>query len=171
MRHTYECPMRWADMDLLGHVNNVVYLEYLAEARENLFSGLPAGRAPVAGHQVEFVSPLVFHRHPVLVDTWVTDVGSNDLTLAHEVYDGGEDGDRRVYLRASTVVAHRVTDTESDVVDRLRGPAHDWRPVADGPGESRHTYPVKVRVSDLDERRQASDVIHFEYFQEARIQY
>ena len=29
--------MRWADMDLLGHVNNVTYLDYLAEARERLF--------------------------------------------------------------------------------------------------------------------------------------
>ena len=29
MRHRYECPMRWADLDQLGHVNNVVYVDYL----------------------------------------------------------------------------------------------------------------------------------------------
>ena len=35
-RHVYECPMRWADMDLLGHVNNVVYVDYLQEARVDM---------------------------------------------------------------------------------------------------------------------------------------
>ena len=28
--------MRWADMDLLGHVNNVVYVDYLQEARVDM---------------------------------------------------------------------------------------------------------------------------------------
>ena len=36
VRHVYECPMRWADMDLLGHVNNVVYVDYLQEARVDM---------------------------------------------------------------------------------------------------------------------------------------
>ena len=28
--------MRWADLDMLGHVNNVVYLDYLQEARVDM---------------------------------------------------------------------------------------------------------------------------------------
>jgi len=32
--HTSRQPIRWADMDMLGHVNNVRYLDYVAEARE-----------------------------------------------------------------------------------------------------------------------------------------
>ena len=36
MRHVYECPMRWADMDLQGHVNNVIYVDYLQEARVDM---------------------------------------------------------------------------------------------------------------------------------------
>ena len=28
MRHIYRCPLRWADMDAYGHVNNVVFLRY-----------------------------------------------------------------------------------------------------------------------------------------------
>ena len=43
MPHTYECPLRWADLDLLGHVNNVTYLDYVEEAREALFDGLRPG--------------------------------------------------------------------------------------------------------------------------------
>ena len=37
MRHVYECPVRWADLDALGHVNNVVYVDYLQEARVDMF--------------------------------------------------------------------------------------------------------------------------------------
>ena len=36
VRHVYECPMRWADLDMLGHVNNVVYVDYLQEARVDM---------------------------------------------------------------------------------------------------------------------------------------
>ena len=28
--------MRWADMDLQGHVNNVIYVDYLQEARVDM---------------------------------------------------------------------------------------------------------------------------------------
>ena len=37
--------MRWADMDLLGHVNNVVYVDYLQEARVDMLrTHAPGGR-------------------------------------------------------------------------------------------------------------------------------
>ena len=36
VRHRYACPIRWADLDLLGHVNNVRYVDYLQEARVDL---------------------------------------------------------------------------------------------------------------------------------------
>src|SRR5512133_2846053 len=39
-RHTYRCPMRWSDMDAYGHVNNVVFLTYLEEARVDMLFAL-----------------------------------------------------------------------------------------------------------------------------------
>lgn len=160
-------------MDLLGHVNNVTYLDYVSEAREALFAGLPAGRASVTRHQVEFVTPLVFRRAPVLVDTWVTAVGRDELTLASEVYDRPADGsgERTVYLRASTVLAHRLTEDELEVVDRLRGPAPEWRPLHDEDRAVADTYEVAVRGSDLGEDGRARPGVFLEYFQEARIRY
>ncbi|HEX6875768.1 MAG TPA: acyl-CoA thioesterase, partial [Nocardioidaceae bacterium] len=38
VRHVYDCPLRWADMDSLGHVNNVTYVDYLQEARVDMFA-------------------------------------------------------------------------------------------------------------------------------------
>lgn len=174
--HTFECPLRWADMDLLGHVNNVTYLDYVSEAREALFAGLPAGRATVRRHRVEFVEPLVFRREPVLVDTWVTNVDEEGLTLASEVYDAPADDpvegtERTVYLRASTLLAHRLADEELDLVEGLRGPAPTWRPLHDEDRPAADTYSVTVRRSDLDDRGEARAGVLLEYFQEARIRY
>ena len=38
--------MRWADLDQLGHVNNVVYVDYLQEARVDMLRS--HGRGPEA---------------------------------------------------------------------------------------------------------------------------
>jgi len=165
--------MRWADMDLLGHVNNVTYLDYVAEARERLFPESATGRAPVRQHRVQFAAPLVFHRRPVLVDTWVTDVGEETLGLAHEVYDvvGSPQGARTVHARVSTELAATPTSSEKDLVERLRAADHAWRPVAGGSRPGGALYPLTVRRGDLDEQGLARDVAFFEYLQEARIQY
>ena len=163
--------MRWADMDLLGHVNNVTYVDYLAEARRSLFAGLPAAEATVARHQVEFRAPLVFRRRPVLVDSWVTGVEPHEVRLGHEVYDAGEDG-RTTYLRAATTLAHRPSEAESDLLDRHRGEPAEWRAVSTRPRGARgSTYAAVLRRSDTDHEHRVRDVAHFELFQEARIKF
>jgi acyl-CoA thioester hydrolase len=168
--HTYECPLRWADMDLLGHVNNVTYLDYVTEAREALFAGHPAVGASVVRHQVEFLRPLVFHRHPVLVDTWVTSVEDDRLTLAQEVYDA-DDAARTVYVRVTTVLAHRVSGAEQDLLADLHGPAQTWRPVAEDARPTGDVHSLTVRRSDLGQDGRVRNGVFFEYVQEARIRY
>jgi acyl-CoA thioester hydrolase len=171
--HTYACPLRWADLDLLGHVNNVTYLDYVTEAREALFAGHPAGRASVLRHQVAFLTPMVFHREPVLVDTWVTDLGDDQLALAHEVYDAPTDDrpERTVYLRATTVLAHRLSDAERALAEQVRGPALAWRPVPDDARPAGDVFALTVRRSDLGENGEARADKYFEFVQEARIRY
>ena len=41
-RHVVDLKPRWADMDAYGHVNNVTWLEYLQEARVDMFRALAA---------------------------------------------------------------------------------------------------------------------------------
>ena len=107
--------MRWADMDLLGHVNNVTYVDYLQEARIDML----AAHAPVPGtdalaegvvvvrHDVTFVAPLVFRPEPVSIECWVVDVRAATFTVAYEVFDETPEG-RVVYLRATSVLAPYV---------------------------------------------------------------
>ncbi|MEV8548735.1 acyl-CoA thioesterase [Streptomyces glaucescens] len=102
MRHLYRCPLRWADMDAYGHVNNVVFLRYLEEARiDFLFrpdKDFKQGSV-VARHEIDYKRQLV-HRHaPVDIELWVTEIRAASFTLTYEVKDG-----EQIYVRASTVI-------------------------------------------------------------------
>ncbi|MGW1538906.1 acyl-CoA thioesterase [Streptomyces sp. NPDC002309] len=102
MRHIYRCPLRWADMDAYGHVNNVVFLRYLEEARiDFLFrpdKEFQQGSV-VARHEIDYKRQLV-HRHaPVDIELWVTEIRAASFTLTYEVKDGDQ-----LYVRASTVI-------------------------------------------------------------------
>jgi acyl-CoA thioester hydrolase len=122
VRHTYAFPLRWSDMDAFGHVNNVVFLRYLEEARVDLMFRLAGEREPgafsrgcvVARHEIDYLRPLVHRYTPVTVETWVTRLAAASATLAYEVKD--EDA---VYARASTVVA--PYDLEAGQPRRLSG--------------------------------------------------
>jgi acyl-CoA thioester hydrolase len=114
-RHVYECPLRWADMDSLGHVNNVIYVDYLQEARIDMLSIHPSNTGArelaegvvVVRHEVEFLHPLLFRPYPVQIETWVENVGAASFTLRYEIVDRGT-----VCCRASTVLAPFVFAAE-----------------------------------------------------------
>ncbi|MFE3854916.1 acyl-CoA thioesterase [Streptomyces griseorubiginosus] len=127
MRHIYRCPLRWADMDAYGHVNNVVFLRYLEEARiDFLFrpeKDFKQGSV-VARHEIDYKRQLV-HRHaPVDIELWVTEIRAASFTIAYEVKDGDE-----VYVRASTVIVpfdfaaqrpRRITTEEREFLEEYR---------------------------------------------------
>ncbi|MGX1490309.1 acyl-CoA thioester hydrolase [Streptomyces tendae] len=89
-------------MDAYGHVNNVVFLRYLEEARiDFLFrpeKDFQQGSV-VARHEIDYKRQLV-HRHtPVDIELWVTQIRAASFTITYEVKDGDV-----VYVRASTVI-------------------------------------------------------------------
>ena len=120
MRHVYHCPLRWADMDSLGHVNNVTYVDYLQEARVDMMaahsvmaaSGVPGQGVVVVRHDIEFLAPLTFRAQPVRIETWATKIRAASFTLRYEILDLSPDGSRRLYTRASTLLTPFVFATE-----------------------------------------------------------
>lgn len=101
-------------MDAFGHVNNVVHVRYLEEARIDFMfrlareaagskdaeGGEPfTGGSVVARHQIDYLRPLVHRHEPVTIETWVTKLSAASATLAYEIKDPGT-----VYVRASTVI-------------------------------------------------------------------
>jgi acyl-CoA thioester hydrolase len=138
-RHTYYCPLRWADLDSLGHVNNVVYVDYLQEARVDMLrvhAPLRGGEALAEGvvvvrHEVEFVAPLQFRHEPVRIESWVSEVRAATFTMAYEILDEAPEGERRVYLRARSVLTpylfaderpRRISAEEREVLERFLEP-------------------------------------------------
>src|ERR1044071_2600066 len=103
VRHRYECPMRWADLDQLGHVNNVVYVDYLQEARVSMLRA--HGRGPealaeglvVVRPEVTYLKPLAFDFRPVSIECCVTDIRAATFTMAYEVFEESDEGERTVY--------------------------------------------------------------------------
>src|SRR5215211_4723540 len=177
--------MRWADLDLLGHVNNVVYLQEArvdmlrVHARDRRADDLAEG-VVVVRHEVQYVAPLAFRFQPVRIETWVTEIRAASFTLAYEVFDETDDG-RQIYLRATTVLTPYVFATE-----RPRRLAPDERLTLEGfcdeAPEPRRPHlsgeavepmmtpaPVHVRFSDVDVYGHVNNVVYFEYFQEARM--
>jgi len=186
MRHRYACPLRWADLDLLGHVNNVIYVDYLQEARIDMLRVHAPDRRTdeladglvVVRHEVQYSAPLLFRAEPVMIESWVTEVRAASFTMAYEIFDETPTG-RVVYLRATTVLTpfvfaterpRRITSAEREVLERFLEPAG---PVRSRPEPVRHDplghYLLNVRFSDVDVYGHVNNVKYFEYFQEARI--
>jgi acyl-CoA thioester hydrolase len=95
-------------MDAYQHVNNVVYLRYLEEARvdwmfthaaEAGVEGFATFGTVVAKHEIEYRRPLVYRPEPVRVEVWVTGIAAAKFTVAYEVCD-----DDAVYATASSVL-------------------------------------------------------------------
>lgn len=178
--------MRWADLDPLGHVNNVVYVDYLQEARIDMLRVHARGPATdpladaliVVRHEVHYVRPALFTGETVTVEVWVTEVRAGSFTMAYEVFQERR-GERVVYLRASSVLAPFVFATESPrrltaeertalsayLEPEPAAPRERTEPRRSGTGH----YPLRVRFSDLDPYGHVNNVAYFEYYQEARI--
>jgi acyl-CoA thioester hydrolase len=180
-------------MDLLGHVNNVTYLDYLQEARVDMLrehARSPEGEALAEGvvvvrHLVRYVEPLVFRAAPVSVEVWVTDIRGASFTLATEVFDDSADleSGRRVYFRAESVLTpydfeheapRRITSEERQFLEQFLEPRPEQLDptvtMTGAPPDRRFRYPCHVRFSDVDSYRHVNNVKFAEYFQEARIQ-
>jgi acyl-CoA thioester hydrolase len=143
--------LRWADTDGYGHVNNVVWMRYLEEARIRLF-GLPdmpttatPGEPPVyaqldsgcftiiAGQRVEYVNELPYHGQVIVVEVWVSRVGGSTVDLSYRVTD---EAAGTVYLIAqstqavrevATRAAHRFSERELEVLNAHLAAPHRFR--------------------------------------------
>ncbi|MER5644635.1 thioesterase family protein [Streptosporangium sp. NPDC002524] len=120
-RHVFPRAVRFADIDSLGHVNNVRFLDYLEDARLALFHVDPhrEGTEPfkglvIARHEVDYLRPLTFRPDPVRVESWVTEIRPVRFTLAYEIRD-----DEEIFVKArSVLVAYDVARAAPRRFDR-----------------------------------------------------
>ena len=140
--HVHEVPVRFADTDAMGHVNNAVYLTFAEAARLAWWSdvtGEPVVREAdrdegliLAEVEVAFRSPVLFGEL-VSVETRATRIGRTSLAVEHRLTAGPGGGPSRVVATIDSVIvrydyrAERPVPWSPDVVARIE--AFEGRPL------------------------------------------
>ena len=97
--HTMTMPIRWGDMDAMGHVNNTVYFRYIESARIAWLEQVgalpdPAGAAEgpvIVNAHCSFLKQLTYPGE-IEVSTWVGPPGRSSFDVTHEIRLVGPDG-------------------------------------------------------------------------------
>lgn len=97
--HTMRIPIRWGDMDAMGHVNNTVYFRYIESARIawlDQVGALPdpaaSGEGPViVNANCSFLKQLTYPGE-IEVTTFVGSPGRSSIEVTHEIRLVGPDG-------------------------------------------------------------------------------
>ena len=88
--YTAHVQQRFSDLDVLGHVNNVAYIEYLQEARVQYLTSL--GRVDfsnpgqvVAKLEITYRKPLGLLEAPLQIEIWSSHVRERSYVLHYNV--------------------------------------------------------------------------------------
>jgi acyl-CoA thioester hydrolase len=182
--------MRRADLHPGGNVDNVMYVDYLQEARLDLLRRHRTSATPRPGEGlvvvrtvVDYLRPLRLGQAPLSVAVWPTEVRAASFTLGYELTTEGDDG-LRVHARAATVLTpfvfaegrpRRLTPQERDrLVPDIEPAALDdvRRPKpASWSTEGAECRPIHVRFSDVDLLGHVNNVKYVDYLQDAQTDY
>ena len=125
--HIYDCHVRFSDVDVYGHVNNVKYFEFFQEARIDFIRVISGGafdtessqQQVVARIDVDYKRPILFRPEPYAVETWVNRIGTSSYDLGCRISGGKADDTvystaevRLVAFDVSTQRSRPLTDPE-----------------------------------------------------------
>jgi acyl-CoA thioester hydrolase len=108
LMRTDRVPMRWGEMDALGHMNNVSYFRYFEQARISWFDSLqidyrPGSEGPILGSiSCRYLKPAVY---PVEFEltTWIGQPGRSSFRIWNELYRAGNPAERYAEAEAAMV--------------------------------------------------------------------
>lgn len=91
---TVELPVRFRDLDPMGHVNNAVYATYLEHARARYFrdvvgESLPTADTVLVHLSIDFQAPIEIDDDVVEVAMWIPRLGESSIPMEYEVRTGG----------------------------------------------------------------------------------
>jgi acyl-CoA thioester hydrolase len=127
-RHRYDCHVRFSDVDVYGHVNNVKYFEYYQEARLAFLMSLGRDDGErgfslvVARLDVDYKRPVLFRPEPYLVESRVSRIGTSSFDVSAEILDGETLLSRaRATMVTFDQLAQRARPLTDGERERLRG--------------------------------------------------
>lgn len=130
-RFSYDCDIRWSDLDAYRHVNNARFLTLYEEARAALMflaarregiTSLEAGTV-IVRHEVDYLRQ-VDYGEPVRIELWIPEIRNASFRVRYELFDDGV-----LASRATSVLApydldgghpRRLTPVEREFLGRWR---------------------------------------------------
>ena len=114
---------RFSDLDPLGHVNNVVFHDYLQEARMGLIHDLDLVRSAtfaqvVVKQEITHRKPLLLAPEPIVIETWISKLANSSYTINYRIID--EHGDLAAVATSLMCVVDPVTDRPIRIPAELR---------------------------------------------------
>ena len=124
--HASRMPVRWGDMDALGHVNNAEYLRYFEQARIDWLEGLGYavdGKGPqgpiLAKVTVTYLRPVVYPSE-LEIRLYAGHVGNSSFTLAGEIVNARDAAERFTEGEFVTVWLDNAAARSVRFPDRIR---------------------------------------------------
>jgi acyl-CoA thioester hydrolase len=119
-------PLKWGEMDALGHVNNTVYFRFIEEARIAYFAALgqPVANAKGVGPILatatcDFRRPIVWPAD-IVVGTRVAKIGTTSLTLESAIATADRLGEPAAMASAVVVLLDYDTGKKVPVPEAMR---------------------------------------------------
>jgi acyl-CoA thioester hydrolase len=135
-RHFIPLPVQWGDMDMLGHVNNVIFFRYAESGRiayfDQMLGGDPdiwGGEGPILAEiQCRFIQQL---RYPARLEvgTRAAKIGSRSIALECAIFN--EEADTPVATSRAAVVWFNYREQRATPVpDALRATIRGFEAIA-----------------------------------------
>ena len=113
MLEPFKIQIRFSDCDMMGHVNNAVYLSYIEMARIHYFTHLfgtdrdwKKNGILVRKNEIEYIRPVLF-RDDASIVAYITHIGNSSFVMAYELQVGEE-----VYTKAQSVLVYFNSETQ-----------------------------------------------------------
>ncbi|MDE5900518.1 MAG: acyl-CoA thioesterase [Muribaculaceae bacterium] len=132
-KHKYPAQLRFSDFDMLGHLNNSVYLQIMDLGKVSYFAQAtgktpePQGTIPVVAHiDIDFDQPTMPGEH-ITVETATECIGTKSITLRQQIINADNGS---VKCRAHVVMVNfdlrtgataEITDSDRKAISRYEG--------------------------------------------------
>jgi acyl-CoA thioester hydrolase len=122
--------VRFSDIDVMGHVNNAVYLTYFEQGRMGFFNEAAGIKwdwrrdgIVLAHNEVDYLHPILLNDQPI-IDTWLETVGDKSLVFMYDLHDG----QGKIYAKGKSVLVSYDYETQ-----RTKTVPDQWRALVNKP--------------------------------------
>lgn len=129
-------PMRWNDMDLLGHVNNIYYFEYFQIARGEFLPAISAQwdwnkhMFVIAHLECDFLKEITIKNRNAEIKTRITSISKKSFEIEYLICSQAKDGSTTIHAKGKSVqvMVDMVAKKSIEIQDWLKADILAYHP-------------------------------------------